>query len=64
VEKTVTMTPMKLLIHPPVAAERLETIVAAAAPMAVINAIDQTQALREIADADALFGPCLRRRPN
>jgi phosphoglycerate dehydrogenase-like enzyme len=47
---------MKLLIHPPVPADRLDTIVAAAAPMGVVNAADETQALREIADADAMFG--------
>jgi phosphoglycerate dehydrogenase-like enzyme len=47
---------MKLLIHPPVPADRLDMIVAAAAPMRVVNAADETQALRDIADADAMFG--------
>jgi len=47
---------MKLLIHPPVAEPRLAKIVQAAAPMTVVNAAGDDQALREIADADALFG--------
>src|SRR5262245_12626508 len=47
---------MKLLIHPPVSAERLARIREAAAPMAVVQAADESQAVAEIADADALFG--------
>lgn len=47
---------MKLVIHPPVDAERLKKIVAAAAPMQVVNAVDESQALREMAKADAYFG--------
>ena len=47
---------MKLLIHPPVSERRLENIVAAAAPMQVAQASDETEAVRLIADADALFG--------
>lgn len=47
---------MKLLIHPAVAEPRLAKIVQAAAPMSVVNAANDDQALREIADADALFG--------
>jgi phosphoglycerate dehydrogenase-like enzyme len=47
---------MKLLLHPPVAQDRLTKISAAAAPMAVVNAADEKQALRDIADADAMFG--------
>jgi phosphoglycerate dehydrogenase-like enzyme len=47
---------MKLLIHPAVAAERLAKIIEAARPMKVVNAATQDDALREIADADALFG--------
>jgi phosphoglycerate dehydrogenase-like enzyme len=47
---------MKLLIHPPVAEPRLAKIVQAAVPMKVANAANDEQALREIADADALFG--------
>lgn len=47
---------MKLVIHPPVEAARLLRIVAAAGPMAVVNAPGPGGALREIADADAFFG--------
>src|SRR5881227_827346 len=47
---------MKLVIHPPVSAERLAKIEAAAAPMTVVQARDEAEAVREIADADALFG--------
>jgi phosphoglycerate dehydrogenase-like enzyme len=47
---------MKLLIHPPVSAERLTKIRAAAAPMTVVQARDEPQAIAEIGDADALFG--------
>jgi phosphoglycerate dehydrogenase-like enzyme len=47
---------VKLVIHPPVEDARLGKIVAAAGAMAVVNAADEAQALREIADADAFFG--------
>src|SRR5215510_4517179 len=47
---------MKLLIYPPVSAERLARISAAAAPMAVLQARDEGEAVRMAADADALFG--------
>jgi phosphoglycerate dehydrogenase-like enzyme len=47
---------MKLLIHPPVSPERLARIRQAAAPMVVVQANDEAQAVAEIADADALFG--------
>src|SRR5262245_57979022 len=47
---------MKLLVYPAVSDERLEKIRAAAAPMTVAQARDDKGALREIADADALFG--------
>jgi phosphoglycerate dehydrogenase-like enzyme len=47
---------VKLVIHPPVEDARLRKIVAAAGAMAVVNAADEAQALREIADADAFFG--------
>jgi phosphoglycerate dehydrogenase-like enzyme len=47
---------MKLLIHPPIAPERLDKIRLAAAPMTVVQTDDETQAIHEIADADALFG--------
>ncbi len=49
---------MKLLIHPPVSAERLARIREAAGPMTVVQAADEARAVAEIADADALFG-CL-----
>ena len=47
---------MKLLIHPAVADARLAKIIDAAAPMTVVNAANDDEALRQIADADALFG--------
>lgn len=47
---------MKLLIHPPVSAERLARIREAAAPMTVVQVQDEKEAALEIADADALFG--------
>jgi phosphoglycerate dehydrogenase-like enzyme len=47
---------VKLVIHPPVEAERLARIVAAAAPMAVVNAADEAEALQHLHDADAFFG--------
>ena len=47
---------MKLLLYPPVEAERLEKIRAAAGAMRVVNAETPAQALEEIVDADALFG--------
>jgi phosphoglycerate dehydrogenase-like enzyme len=47
---------MKLLIHPRVETERLDKIAAAAGAMRVVNAADEKEALREIADADAFFG--------
>jgi phosphoglycerate dehydrogenase-like enzyme len=47
---------MKILIHPPVSERRLQKIRAAAAPMTVVQAHDEAQAVDEIADADALFG--------
>jgi len=47
---------MKLLIHPPVEARRLEKIVAAAGAMTVVNASDAAEAEREIADAEGFFG--------
>ncbi len=47
---------MKLVIHPAVSAERLAKIREAAGPMTVVQAQDEAQAIREIADADALFG--------
>jgi phosphoglycerate dehydrogenase-like enzyme len=47
---------VKLLIYPPVDEARLAKIYAAAAPMQVVQARDETAALALIADADALFG--------
>lgn len=47
---------MKLVIHPPVSDARLAKIRDAAKPMQVVNAADEPAALREIVDADALFG--------
>jgi phosphoglycerate dehydrogenase-like enzyme len=47
---------MKLLVFPPVEAERLSQIIGAAGPMAVVNASDETEALAQIVDADAFFG--------
>src|SRR5262249_61126639 len=47
---------MKLLIHPSVSPERLARIREAAGRMTVVQADDEAAALREVADADALFG--------
>ncbi|MBM4068625.1 MAG: D-2-hydroxyacid dehydrogenase [Planctomycetes bacterium] len=47
---------MKLLLYPTVAEERLARIREAAGPMIVVQAADESQAIDEIADADALFG--------
>ena len=47
---------MKLVIYPPVEPARLAAVREAAGPMAVVNAADEAEALREIADADAFFG--------
>ena len=47
---------MKLVIHPPVDPARLEKIRAAAGRMTVVNAADQSQAVEEVADADAFVG--------
>ncbi len=50
------MPTLKLLIHPPIERERLAKIVAAAAPMKVVNAASDAEALAEIRSADAFFG--------
>lgn len=47
---------MKLVIYPGVSPERLAAIRRAAAPLTVVPAADADEAIREIADADALFG--------
>jgi phosphoglycerate dehydrogenase-like enzyme len=47
---------VKLVIHPPVEAERLEKIASAAPAAEIVNARDAAEAEREIADAEAFFG--------
>ncbi len=47
---------MKLVIHPPVEADRLTRIVSAAGDMKVVNAADEATAVRAVADADAFVG--------
>lgn len=47
---------MKLLLYPSVSPDRLTKIAAAAAPMQIVQAKDEGEAVREIGDADALFG--------
>jgi phosphoglycerate dehydrogenase-like enzyme len=47
---------VKLVIHPPVDAERLARIADAAGPTVVVNARDETDARAAIVDADAFFG--------
>ncbi len=47
---------MKLVIHPAVETDRYRQIVAAAGPMQVVNADDESAAREAIADADAFFG--------
>ena len=47
---------MKLVIHPPVSEHRVAAIRQAAAPMTVVNCLNEAQAGVEIRDADALFG--------
>jgi phosphoglycerate dehydrogenase-like enzyme len=47
---------MKLVIHPPVEAARLEKIIAAARAMQVVNAVSDSDAIAAIVDADAFFG--------
>jgi phosphoglycerate dehydrogenase-like enzyme len=47
---------MKLLIHPPVEPDRLRKIIAAAGDATVVNAADEGEARRAVADADAFFG--------
>ncbi len=47
---------MKLVLYPPVEAERLDKIVAASDSISVVNARDEAEALREIRDADGFYG--------
>lgn len=58
---------MKILLYPAVSHERLARIRAAAAPMSVVQAVDEAQAVAAIVDADALFGyltPAMLRAAN
>jgi phosphoglycerate dehydrogenase-like enzyme len=47
---------MKLVLHPHVEPERLDRIMAAAGPMAVVNAAEEPGAFRHMPEADAFFG--------
>jgi phosphoglycerate dehydrogenase-like enzyme len=47
---------MKLVIYPPIDEVRLARIVAAAAPMQVVNAASDAEAFTAIVDAEAFFG--------
>jgi phosphoglycerate dehydrogenase-like enzyme len=47
---------MKLVMHPPVEAERLKHIGAVAGAMSLVNAANEAEAVRAVADADAFFG--------
>src|SRR5262249_15291230 len=47
---------MKLVIHAPVEAERLQRITAAAAPMQVVNAASAEEAAAALTHAEAFFG--------
>jgi phosphoglycerate dehydrogenase-like enzyme len=47
---------VKLVIHPPVEDARLQKIRETAGDLAIVNAADEAEALREITDAEAFFG--------
>jgi phosphoglycerate dehydrogenase-like enzyme len=47
---------MKTVLYPPIEPARLEQIVAAAGPMEVVNCTSESDAIVQIADADAFFG--------
>jgi phosphoglycerate dehydrogenase-like enzyme len=47
---------LKLVIYPPLESDRLQKVVAAAAPMDVVNAPDEAAARDAIVDADGFFG--------
>src|SRR4051812_12296755 len=47
---------MKLVVFPPVEPSRLALMREAAGAMTVVNALDEAQAMDEMADADAYFG--------
>ena len=51
---------MKLLIYPPVDPSQLATLEAAAGDLSVVNAADETAALREIVDAECFYGKLTR----
>ncbi len=48
--------PLKMLVSPPISEARLEKLREAAGSMSVVMAQDEAEALREIADADCMFG--------
>jgi phosphoglycerate dehydrogenase-like enzyme len=47
---------MKIVIHPPVDAARLERLRSAAPSVTFVNAADEAQAIQSVADADAYLG--------
>src|SRR6476469_6251869 len=47
---------MKIVIHPPVDATRLDRLRSAAPSITLLNAADEKEAVREIPDADAFLG--------
>lgn len=47
---------MKFVIYPAVGPERLGEVVGAAGAMTVVNCVDEAEAVRAVADADAFFG--------
>jgi len=47
---------MKIVIHPPVDVARLERLLTATPFIAFVNAANETEAIREIVDADAFLG--------
>src|SRR5215831_3191044 len=51
-----TLSRMKLVIHPPVEAERLQRITAAAAPIQIVNAASAEEAAAALTNAEAFFG--------
>lgn len=48
--------PLKMLVSPPISDARLEKLREAAGSMSVVQAHDEAEAVREIADADCMFG--------
>src|SRR6516165_4019316 len=47
---------MKMVLFPPVEPQRLAKIEQAAGAMMVVNAADEADAMRHVADADAFYG--------